>query len=81
MSAQPLLIPFHTTFYTRYDVIHNVHLGLVGIDSIYANAKKLADVVRVMVRSCGGGGLSVTHLLHCLFVVFALARSGQMPSV
>lgn len=30
----------------KYDAIHNAHLGLKGLDELYTNAKKLADVVR-----------------------------------
>lgn len=29
----------------RYDAIHNPHLGLAGLDELYAEAKALADAV------------------------------------
>jgi hypothetical protein len=30
---------------SRYDAIHNAHLGLAGLEALYAEAKVLADAV------------------------------------
>lgn len=39
----PLTLP--PTPPPRYDAIHNPHLGLAGLDELYAEAKALADAV------------------------------------
>jgi hypothetical protein len=34
-----------STTHDRYDAIHNPHLGLTGLEALYAEAKVLADAV------------------------------------
>jgi len=46
-------LPFHASTHpsthphtaNRYDAIHNAHLGLTGLEALYAEAKVLADAV------------------------------------
>jgi len=44
LSQHPVRLLTHLKT-TRYDAIHNAHLGLSGLGALYAEAKVLADAV------------------------------------